>query len=207
MQTDVKIGCLVMAAGNARRFGENKLAAEYRGKPLIRHALEAVPKQLFARVAVVTQYTQILSMAKEFGFTPIYNAHPDYGISHTIELGTDALRDCSAILYMVADQPLLDDASVERIVQKWREHPCNIVGASHAGKRGNPCIFPREFFDELMSLHEDHGGNTVIRRYPDRLLLVEVAEEELTDVDTVQALRELEERTDAQVKKPPKGSD
>ena len=191
---DAKIGCLVMAAGNASRFGNNKLAAELDGKPLIRHALEAVPRHLFSQVVVVTQYPEVEDMAREFGFTPLRNDHPDYGISHTIELGTKALQQCNAILYMVSDQPLLDDASVERIVECWRNHPCNIVGAAHNGKRGNPCIFPREFYDELLALEEDHGGNTVIRKYPERLLTVEVAQEELTDVDTPKALEDLKKQ-------------
>ena len=82
------IGCVVMAAGNAARFGENKLAAIYEGKPLIRHALEAVPKGL--NTVVVTQYDEVESMAAEFGFASIHNAHPDFGISHTIKLGTQA---------------------------------------------------------------------------------------------------------------------
>ena len=64
----MKIGCLIMAAGNARRFRENKLAAVYRGKSLIRRALEAVPKELFHKVTVVTQYSEIEEMAQEFGF-------------------------------------------------------------------------------------------------------------------------------------------
>ncbi len=46
-----------------------------------------------------------------------------------------------------------------------------------------------------MALEEDHGGNTVIRRYPDRLLTVEVAKEELTDVDTREALEALKQET------------
>lgn len=189
---NVRIGCLVMAAGNAARYGKNKLAAELNGKPLIRYALEAVPKTLFSRVVVVTQYPEIEAMAQEFGFEVIRNKHPDYGISHTISLGTKAMSECGAILYMVSDQPLLDDASVERVVACWREHPCNIVGAAHNGKRGNPCIFPREFYDELLALAEDNGGNSVIRCHPERLLTVEVAQEELTDVDTPKALEDLQ---------------
>ena len=37
-----RIGCVVMAAGNASRFGANKLAAQVDGKTLLRRALEAV---------------------------------------------------------------------------------------------------------------------------------------------------------------------
>ena len=190
-----KIGCLVMAAGNATRYQRNKLAAIVPGTPTIEYAHDAVPAERFSVVTVVTQYPEIEKMAAQRGFTVIRNEHPDWGISHTIRLGTEAMINCNAILYMVADQPLLDDASVERILECWRQHPCNIVGASHNGKRGNPCIFPKEYFEELMALEEDHGGNTVIRRYPDRLLTVEVAKEELTDVDTREALEALKQET------------
>lgn len=190
----VTLGCLVMAAGNAERFGENKLAAELRGKSLIRRALEAVPKELFSEVVVVTQYKQVEQMAEEFGFSSIHNAHPDWGISHTIRLGTEKMYDCDAILYMVSDQPLLERKSVSKVVKMWTENQDFIVGASHNGKRGNPCIFPRVFFDELMELREDHGGNTVIRRYPDRLKLAEIAQPELTDIDTPKALEDMKKQ-------------
>lgn len=188
-----KLGCLVMAAGNAARFGENKLAAVYEGKTLIRRALEAVPKECFSEVVVVTQYKKVEALAEEFGFSWVHNTHPDWGISHTIRLGTQQMYGCDAILYMVSDQPLLEPESVSRVVQTWVENPTCIVGASHNGRRGNPCIFPRDFFDELMNLREDHGGNTVIRRYPERLKLVEISKQELTDVDTPQALQELQQ--------------
>lgn len=195
MSTQTKPACLIMAAGNASRFRANKLAAEFDGKPLILHALEAVPSALFSRVAVVTQYPQVMALAQEFGFEAMENPHPDYGISYTIRLGTEALADCPAILYMVADQPLLSQDSVQRVVTAWQAQPDRIAGASHNGKRGNPNIFPREFYPELLALTEDHGGSTVIRAHPERFLPVEVAQEQLTDVDTPQALETLKERT------------
>ena len=194
MNTQTLPGCLIMAAGNASRFRANKLAAEFDGKPLIRHALEAVPKALFSRVVVVTQYPQIMELARSFGFEAIENPHPDYGISYTIRLGTQALADCPAILYMVADQPLLDKTGVQRVVAAWQAQPDQIAGAAHNGKRGNPNIFPRDFFQELLALTEDHGGSTVIRAHPERFLPVEIAQEQLTDVDTPQALKALQEQ-------------
>ena len=189
-----KLGCLVMAAGNAARFGDNKLAAVFEGKTLIRRALEAVPKELFSEIVVVTQYPEIEQLAEEFGFSSIHNAHPDWGISHTIRLGTEKMYDCDAILYMVSDQPLLERDSVSKVVKTWTGNQAFIVGASHNGKRGNPCIFPKDFFDELMELREDHGGNTVIRRYPDRLKLAEIAQPELTDIDTPKALEDMKKQ-------------
>ena len=185
----LKIGCVVMAAGNGQRFGENKLAALVDGKPLIRHALEAVPTDL--ETVVVTQYSEVLSVAEEFGFHTILNTHPDWGISHTIKLGTEHLSHCDGILYMVSDQPMLRQESVEQIVNLWRSHPDMIVGASHKGVRGNPNLFPKEHFPALCSLKGDRGGGGIIRKNEDRLLLVEIHKNELADVDTKTALEEI----------------
>ena len=185
----MKIGCVIMAAGNAVRFGENKLAALFRGKPLIRHALEAVPKEL--ETVVVTQYPEVEELAAEFGFACLKNIHPDRGISHTIRLGTEFLSHCDGILYLVSDQPLLEQDSVEKVVEAWKQTPDRIVGAAHNGKRGNPNLFPARFFPELMELREDHGGNTVIRRHEEALVLVEIPQNQLTDVDTPAALQDL----------------
>lgn len=190
----MKIGCLVMAAGSAARFRGNKLAAEFEGKPLIRRALEAVPKEMCSAVTVVTQYPEVAELSEKFGFFHINNERPEDGVSRTIALGTQAMRDCDAIIYMVSDQPLLARSSVERVIECWKAHPDKIVGAAHDGKRGNPCIFPREFFGELLALEGDHGGNAVIRGHPERLLTVEVGKAELTDVDTPEALEELEQQ-------------
>ena len=98
MENKPKIGCVVMAAGNARRFGENKLAAQLRGRSLILRALEAVPAEKFDKVVVVTQYPEVMRLAGEFRFAAVHNPHPDYGISHTIALGLTELRDCGGEL-------------------------------------------------------------------------------------------------------------
>ena len=183
-----RLGCLIMAAGNASRFGANKLFAAYRGKTFLELALLAVPPQLFDRVTVVSQYEKALALARQYGFDPILTREPELGVSRTIQLGTQAMLDCDAILYMVADQPLLQAGTVRRIVDAWQEHPNCITAAAHNGKRGNPCLFPSRFFPELCALEADRGGSSVIRRHEDALLLVEAGERELFDCDTKQAL-------------------
>ena len=111
------LGCVIMAAGNAVRFGANKLEAELDGKPLIRRAFEAVPAGVFDRVAVVTQYPAVAALAREFGFEPVRNDRPGDGLSRTVRLGTQALADCDGIAFLVADQPLLSASAVGAVVR------------------------------------------------------------------------------------------
>ena len=189
--TDARPGCVVMAAGNARRFGDNKLAAELAGRSLILRALGAVPPEAFSQVVVVTQYPEIADLVKDFPFSLIRNPHPDWGISHTIRLGLQELLDRSAVCFQVSDQPLLRRETVAALVRFWQDHPEHIAALGHGGVRGNPCIFPRRFYPELLALTEDRGGSTVIRAHEDSLLLYEAEAEELTDVDTPRAMEEL----------------
>ena len=187
----MKLGCVVMAAGNARRFGENKLAAELRGRSLILRALEPEPAETFDTVVVVTQYPEIMRLAKEFHFAALHNDHPEYGISHTIKLGLTELRDCGGVMFLVSDQPLLKRESVAALADLWRRRPEDIAALGHGGVRGNPCMFPAALFPELLELREDTGGNAVIRRHEELLTLLEVEEAELYDVDTAEALERL----------------
>jgi len=186
------VGCVVMAAGSSTRFGkENKLLAACGGKPLAFRAMDAVPQG--CKTVVVTGYAEIAAEADLRGFEVVINDRPEDGASRTVRLGTQALRGCEAILYIVGDQPRLTRAGAARILAAHAAQPDAICAASHGGKRGNPCLFPQEFFAELCALEGDTGGSAVIRRHEDRLLLVELPEEEPADVDTAAALRKLEE--------------
>ena len=192
-----------MAAGNAARFGENKLAAIVDGKSLIERALDAVPADALAAVCVVTQYSEVEALALRRGFRCLRNTHPEAGLSRTVRLGTESLAaECGAILYLVSDQPLLRRESVTALLDFYRAHPGKIAAASHGGRRGNPCIFPAKYFPELCALTGDTGGSAVIRKHTVDLLLFDIAAEELSDVDTREALDSLKLQRAAPPPKP-----
>ena len=195
-----RLGCLIMAAGNASRFGANKLFAAYRGKTFLELALLAVPPQLFARVMVVSQYEPALGLARQYGFEAIRNCEPELGVSRTIQLGTQAMLDCDAILYMVADQPLLRRESLEAMVrdfhaQKETERVILRLGWRAGGAEpllGSPVLFGSGHFDALRALPEGKGGGAVIRQNPGCVRAVYArSAEELEDADTVEQLEAL----------------
>lgn len=178
-----KLGCVIMAAGNATRFGGNKLLATVGGKPMIEWALEAVPESRFSSISVVTQYPLIAELAQLFDFSVLENNHPDWGISHTISLGLSSMTDCDAVLFQVADQPMLQCESIETLLDAYEEYPQCILCLSHNGKRGNPCLFPQSFYPELLALEGDQGGNAVIQNHPEAIRLIECCSQDLYDVD------------------------
>ena len=185
----MKIGCVVLAAGNARRFGSNKLQVQVDGESLIRRALETVPSGLVT--VVVSQYPEILSSAGEYGFEAVLNDQPDLGLSRSVRLGLERLTDCDGVLFLVADQPWLKRDSAEALAALWAQNPAKIAAMAHGGVRGNPCLFPARFYPELLELTGDRGGSSVIRRHEDALILLETDALELADVDTPAALEQV----------------
>ena len=168
MKKKLKLGCVLMAAGNATRFGENKLLAEFMGRPLIEYALRAIPKDA------------------------VENQDPAAGVSHTIRLGLDALQEMDAAMFMVADQPCLRPETVQAQIDFFRTKPNCIVAMGYGKRRGNPVIFPSYFFPQLRALSGDRGGSHVMSANPDALLLYQVEEDlQLRDVDRKQELEQL----------------
>ncbi len=188
----LKIGCVLMAAGDAKRFGENKLNRKIDGTSLIDRALKNIPKEKLNKVVVVSQYDEVIKKAESLGFCGVKNIHPDFGISHTIKLGLDEVCECDATMFMVSDQPLLKKNSVSQMLDFFLKNDQYIVGMGYNGVRGNPCVFPRKYYDELKKLREDYGGSTVIRMHEESFLLFEASHpDELSDIDTKADLQKL----------------
>lgn len=88
-------------------------------------------------------------------------------------------------MFMVADQPLLRRESVAGEIDFFAKNANSIVAMGHGARRGNPVIFPREFFDELKALHGERGGGAVMAAHRERIMLYQLENgAELMDIDT-----------------------
>ena len=112
----------------------------------------------------------------------VENAHPEDGISSSIAIGLRALpKTIDGALVGVADQPYLTAEAVEALVRAFL--PGRIVVPRFGDHRGNPPIFDRRFFAELMQLRGDRGGQVVVNAHPDVVVEVSLAEGIGADVD------------------------
>ena len=182
-QHPCQVGCVVMASGWSRRFeGENKLLLPVNGKPMIRHTLEKLAVLPLEQVTVVSRYPAVRKMAAEYGFQALDN--PLMLQSDTIRLGLGEMSGMDGCMLCVADQPYCTRGSMEALLRLFRENPDHICRLSFRGQPGNPAIFPQALFGEIAALTGDTGAREVIRRCPDRVLMLETADaEELHDID------------------------
>lgn len=184
----------MLAAGNSRRFGSNKLLYTVDGVPMYRHILlelEKVKDALRSQgipcdITVVTQYDEIAEDARKRGISVLYNLHPDEGISSSLRIGLRDNRNTDACLFTVSDQPWLRCETILNLIELFLKEKKGIACVQHEGKTGNPCIFSRKYFEELMELEGDVGGKRVIRKHRDDTSVLDVLDErELVDVDVM----------------------
>lgn len=176
---------ILMAAGIGRRFGSNKLLAPFHGRPLWEYAWERAveaKKELGIQVLMVSGYQPLLQAPEVI---PICNDLPLLGASHTVRLGVKEAEKLGMqyAVFMVSDQPMLKTSSLKRLIEA--REPGKIVCLSKDGRAGNPVVFHRDFFPELLALTGDRGGKMVMHRHMDAVKWVEADEmSELTDIDT-----------------------
>lgn len=184
-----KIGCVIMASGLSKRFGSNKLMADFHGKPMILRALDAT-EGLFSHRVVVTRHESVASLCREQNVDAVLHDLPHR--SDTVRLGLEALGDLDVCMFLPGDQPLLRRETVAMLLENWKENPDRIIRPAYEDTVGSPVLFPSWTFPELKSLPEGKGGGLVIQNHRQDVLRISVADPfELADADTPEILETL----------------
>lgn len=185
-----KSGCIILASGNSKRFGSNKLLATIQDKPLICWVIDAT-RDLFDNQVVVTRYLEVASICKQHGIKCILHDMPFK--NDTIRLGINSLeQDVDYCMFLQADQPLIRRDTILSMIASYQTSDLQILRARYANQVASPVIFPQSLFEELATLPHEKGGSEVIRSHPDMINYYEVKYPyELMDADTPQDLEML----------------
>ena len=174
---------MVLAAGEGKRFGGNKLLVRIGGEPVISRVLRALNG--LDRVIIVGAYANEL-MPYLSNEVVIYNPHYRDGMSTSIRLGIRFFQDYDSVLIVLADMPLITQETITRIVSAYHQG-CSAVIPTHKGVRGNPVLIHKSLFQELMGLSGDVGAREILKSRNDACT-VECGPEVLIDIDTVNDL-------------------
>lgn len=181
-----KTGCIIMASGLGKRFGSNKLMADFHGKPMIQRTLDAT-EGLFTRRVVVTRHESVAELCREQKVAVVLHDLPHR--NDTIRLGLEALGDLDCCMFLPGDQPLLRRETVAVLLETWKEEPNAIIRPAYEDSEGSPVLFPAWAFPELQNLPEGKGGGFVMKNHPHEILRLSVSNPfELADADTPETL-------------------
>jgi molybdenum cofactor cytidylyltransferase len=184
------VAAIILAAGSSERMGRPKQLLPIDGQPMLRHVTEAVCASGLDQVVVVlgahagTVQAALVGLPIEI----VHNQAWREGLSTSLRAGVGALRpDTGAVLVVLADQPALTSNLLRQLVERYRATQAPIVAPFHRGQRGNPVLFDRSLFPELLAVRGDRGAREVIERYKDQMERVTCDDPAVVqDVDTLQ---------------------
>ena len=191
-----RIAALLLAAGQSRRMGSNKLLEEIDGVPMVARTAQRLLASR-ARPIVAVTGNQAEAVDAALGRLPVERVHnPAFaeGLSTSLKRGLAALTDdVDGVVVCLADMPLIAGRDIDRLVAAFSPLEGRaIIVPTRRGKRGNPVLWARRFFPEITELAGDVGAKHLIGEHADLVFEVEMdSDSVLVDIDTPDALAEL----------------
>jgi acyl-CoA thioesterase len=185
---DARCGAIVLAAGEARRFGAQKLLMPFGETTVLGAVVTALAAAGAAPIVVVvgTGEAGVAEALDGMPATLVRNPDPTRGMVSSVRVGAEALPagiDC--FLLALGDQPRVQPADIARLLQAQRETGKGIVLPTYRGKRGHPLLFRGHYRGEILALTDDQTLRDVVHGHADDLLEVPCESDAcVRDIDT-----------------------
>jgi molybdenum cofactor cytidylyltransferase len=192
------VAALILAAGLSRRTApHNKLLSVMpNGQTMIAQTVDRVLATSAKPVSVIIGHQDAQIQASLAG-KPVHFVHaPDYagGMAASLRAGITALSEnVGAVLICLGDMPLVESNTLERIMAAYDPtEGREIILPSYEGQRGNPVLWGRRFFNDLLQLSGDTGARQILHRYMEFIAEIPAdTEAVLKDFDTPEAFETL----------------
>ncbi|ARM75096.1 nucleotidyltransferase family protein [Acidianus manzaensis] len=188
----MKIGAIVLAAGEGKRFKGNKLLATLKGKSIITYALESINN--LDRVVIAGRYAKELidHLKNEI---IIYNPSWNKGVSSSIKLGIRFFQDYDGVLVVLGDMPLVTKNDIEKILSRF-DNNCEAVIPTYNNLWGNPVLLSNKLFPKLLTLEGDQGAKQILKieeeKSSSNIYTVECSIGVTLDIDTKEDINKIE---------------
>ncbi|WP_399096666.1 NTP transferase domain-containing protein [Streptomyces sp. BBFR2] len=186
---------LLLAAGGGRRLGGRpKALLEFRGRPLVEHAVRVLREGGCGPVHLVLGAAACEVRARADLADCTVHTNPDWasGMGSSLRTGLAALTGsgCGAALVALVDQPGIGPEAVARVAAAY-DGPGTLAAAAYGGRRGHPVLFGAERWARIAARAEgDRGARDYLRDHGHELTLVECGDVAAPyDIDTPEDLR------------------
>jgi molybdenum cofactor cytidylyltransferase len=159
---------IILAAGEARRFGRPKQLAEYNGHSFVRNcAMTALAGGLSPVVVVTGSYAdQVEAEVMDLPVKIARNNNWLDGQGSSIRAGIDQLpADTGAVIFMLVDQPQVNPPLLRSLIELHTKDLAPIIAPLVQGQRANPVLFDRSTFEDLKAISGDTGGRALFQKF------------------------------------------
>jgi molybdenum cofactor cytidylyltransferase len=184
---------ILLAGGGSTRFGQPKQLLDWEGQPLVRHVAGIAREGGLNPLLVVTgsNAEEVVKAVEGLALEIVHNPEWEKGQSASVRAGVIALPDTiGAAVFLLVDQPLIAVDLIRLLRMKHAKSGADIVCPEIEGHPGNPVLFDRDLFEELVRLQGDRGGKSLFDRFPPQFIGWEDARSQL-DIDSPEEYRAL----------------
>jgi molybdenum cofactor cytidylyltransferase len=152
------ITAIVLAAGESKRMGEPKLLMPWGKSTVLQTVISTLQAAGVSDILVVTggARQQIESLVGKTVQTIFNEDYANEEMILSIKIGLKAkIREASAALICLGDQPQMQEKSVRAIIEAWNQRRARIIIPSYEKQRGHPWLIARESWDEILRTGAD----------------------------------------------------
>lgn len=191
-----RVAAIVLAAGTSSRMaGSNKLALPWGRHTILQQVVDTACRSRAAEVVVVLghQAAELKAGLRSYPVRLVFNPRFQEGQSTSLRAGLEVVGpETDAVVFLLGDQPLVTSQVIDALIDAYALFGSPVVVPTFQGQRGNPALFSRHLFPELMQISGDRGGRPVLEHHRRELLEVPVAcRGILADVDDLPSYRGL----------------
>ena len=160
----MKTPAVILAAGASKRLGQPKQLIEIQGESLL-HRTARIGLLICDPVLVVLGFEaeRMQAALHDLPVQCVRNLDWEEGMASSLRVAVSALPpEARAAIFLVCDQPALDQDLLERIIHLQREHPGRRIASCYAGIRGIPALLPCQDFDAMLQLRGDRGAKGLL---------------------------------------------
>lgn len=172
------IAAMLLAAGESRRMGQFKQLLRLGDKTFVEHCVDNLLASQVGEVIVVTGHRES-EVRRALGNRPISFVHnPGYrlGMSSSIKCGVTALtHQAQAFVISLVDQPHIEAAVVNHLIEKYEAARPLIVIPTYGGKSGHPILLDVRIKNEILAMDPNIGLRQVVAAHSDEITQVEVS--------------------------------
>jgi molybdenum cofactor cytidylyltransferase len=183
-----RVGAVVLAAGEAKRFGRQKLTVPFRDTTIIGSVVSALEKAGMGPIVVVAgpRGAEISRALCGSRAKIVTNPAPERGMLSSVQTGVSALpEEVQRFLVVLGDQPRIRPADLAHLLETQERHGKGIAIPTYEGKRGHPVALHRCYREAILGCDERKTLRDVIHSHPDDIVDVEMPTDAVTrDIDT-----------------------
>lgn len=183
------IGIVVLAAGQGRRAGLNKLMTEGKnGEPLFLKAVYAAIASKARPVFVVTGYRheELEEWLEKLDVNVLYNPSYTTGIRTSIAMGLKSVpSSCDGAILLPADMPGVEASDLNKLITKFdKTADKQLCVLTHKGVKSNPVLWSKSLYDKADIVPENAAMRAVFVEHADYTKAIEIKDaKKLRDVN------------------------